>query len=286
MSSDGRARSGVDLDALADYTAGVLDGAGAAAVADLIATDVRWARAYSSLVAADAVVRADLHAAAAHQPSMPVDVAARIDAALAAEAAPTRGVVISLDAARARRRKIVTGVAAAAAAVVAVFGGLSLVPNMMSARDSAEAPAAGRADTGGEMGAPMMPSAPAPASAGAPVVLVSGRDYAPDTLRGLGLFLAEPRSDAASKSVAPAPPQALDAAGGALAGLVAPASLDTCLDAITSVHPGVVQLVDYATYLGEPALIVLVGQGQTSTAVAAGPDCGVAGAAIIAAVPA
>jgi hypothetical protein len=74
---------GVDLDRLADYVGGALDGTpDAAVVADLVATDARWADAYAALTAADAAVRADLAELAAVPEPMPADVAARLAGAL------------------------------------------------------------------------------------------------------------------------------------------------------------------------------------------------------------
>jgi hypothetical protein len=75
----------VDLDRLADFLSGALDGTPEAdAVRRLLATDARWSRAYAALVDADAAVRADLSAYATHSPPLPPDVADRLDAALRA----------------------------------------------------------------------------------------------------------------------------------------------------------------------------------------------------------
>jgi hypothetical protein len=73
----------VDLDRLADYVGGALHGTPeAATVAHLVATDPRWTRAHAELVAADALVRADLAVLAGEPETMPGEVAARLDAAL------------------------------------------------------------------------------------------------------------------------------------------------------------------------------------------------------------
>src|SRR5437762_2651621 len=74
----------VDLDRLADYVGGALDGTPEAdAVADLVATDPRWSAAYSGLIDADLAVRSDLAAVAREPQPMPPDVLSRLTAALA-----------------------------------------------------------------------------------------------------------------------------------------------------------------------------------------------------------
>jgi hypothetical protein len=73
----------VDLDRLADFISGALDGTpDAEAVRRLVTTDPRWSRAYAALLDADAAVRADLAAYAADTVALPPDVAARLDTAL------------------------------------------------------------------------------------------------------------------------------------------------------------------------------------------------------------
>lgn len=69
----------VDIDRLADYVGGALDGTPeAAAVADLIRDDQRWAAEYARLLAADVAVRADLAVLAARPERMPDEVADRL----------------------------------------------------------------------------------------------------------------------------------------------------------------------------------------------------------------
>src|SRR5687767_1509067 len=70
----------VDLDRLADFVGGALDGtADAAEVRRLITDDPAWAAAYTDLVTALDAVADDLVAYAAHRPTLPTDVAARLD---------------------------------------------------------------------------------------------------------------------------------------------------------------------------------------------------------------
>jgi hypothetical protein len=85
----GREFSGVDLDRLADYVGGALDGTpDATEVGRLIDEDPGWRAAYVALDAAMGRVRADLTRAGAGSEPMPTDVAARLDAALRSAGGP------------------------------------------------------------------------------------------------------------------------------------------------------------------------------------------------------
>ncbi|HET8681574.1 MAG TPA: hypothetical protein VFM54_06835, partial [Micromonosporaceae bacterium] len=78
----------VELDRLADYAAGVLDGTPQAEeIAHLIAAEPAWTAAYAELVNADQTLRGELAALRTVDEPMPAEVAARLDAALAAAAA-------------------------------------------------------------------------------------------------------------------------------------------------------------------------------------------------------
>jgi hypothetical protein len=278
----------VELDRLADYTVDALDPRDAAEVGHLIRTDRRWAEAYRNLVGADAMISDQLRRAATPI-AMPADVVARIDAALA-DAAPLATVVPLAVARQARRRRIVTGIAAAAAAVVAISGGLTLYGQ--SARESgttASAPDRGMAeDSSGNLAAPSAP--------GGARVLYSGRDYRPETLATLGRevppaptpapaagapdFSAKPDTSAKSAEQ----PQAA-AVPPSLSGLREPGRLTACLDAVRAVHPGTVTLLDYARFQAQPALIVVLRQASGGVVVAVGENCGINGADEKAAVP-
>lgn len=292
----GDTRHPVDLDVLADYTAGVLDGAEAARVADLIETDAGWAMAYEALVRAEAAVRDDLRAAAAVSDRMPEDIAARIDAALTS--LPERGgTVVSLDAARARRRRIATAIAGVAAAGVAVLGGLSLANTQMSggmeaadapvlAPEASDPPVAPRESDGGGSGD--MGSVTGDSSAW-PLVIASGRDYTTGSVRDLRAYAGAAPPAEVDKTSRPDmamgdAPRA--AAGGALARLAAPAALEACLAAINAIQPGQPVVVDFARYEGAPALVTLVRQTASSIIVIVGPDCGISDADVITTVPA
>jgi hypothetical protein len=293
----------VDLDALADYTAGLLDPADTAVVGDLVRTDPHWRHAHDALVAAEAAVLADLHTAAAVRLTMPADVADRIDAALAAERG--HGVVVPIEAARSRRRvpsrRLSTRVAAAAAGIIAVAGGLT-VATQFSARDSAgttaaEAPAMDRGAPGEALssgGAPEWSSATVQ-------VVTTGRDYtdatAAEIVREAAAVAppAQPQAQPAPSAEAGEAPTGAAAkysiladadlasrtAGGELARLAAPAALEACLTAVGSVIPGTPSVVDFARYQGTPALIILIRQRSASTVVIVGPDCAPGQASVI-----
>ncbi len=278
-----------DLDLLADFIAGVLDDAQTAEVAHLVATDTQWARTYDALIWADGAVRHDLNAAAGDAP-MPAAVAARLDRALLTARGATasrRPVVHS-----ARRKETAgrrawgrwAGVAAAAASVVAVVGGIT-VASQLAGRETPNAAAPQINSESGDRGAADVPppSAPTSAVSGQPSFVISGIDYQAATLSQLALAApvpahgAAPTSDDASK-VAEVPQLVREAAPAGLSRLTVLTELSACLAAIRVGHPGTVAVVDYARFGGQPALVVLVRQGATSTIVAVGPDCGLAGA--------
>jgi hypothetical protein len=60
--------------------------------------------------------------------------------------------------------------------------------------------------------------------------------------------------------------------------------MESCLAAVSSVHPGAVVAADFARYEGGPAVVLLVRGDNTSTVVAVGPGCGNGGADELAAV--
>jgi hypothetical protein len=305
----------VDLDLLADYAAGVLEPPAAAEVTHLISSDPAWTRAHADLVHADAAVSAELRAyAQAPVEPMPADVAARIDDALRA-AGSTNVVPITAaaggrgarsrprhaSAASAGRRRFATRLATAAAAAAAVIGGVAVVQNLGGdvARDS---PAGGmgshaESDQGAGVGGdPAAPEAPPTLYEGGPVVFATGANYEfgslsqfPSTVPrpAAAPSLGEGLASGDDKVVVPGdrvgPPRLNDKV-----------SLRECLAAIAAEHPGRVLAVDYARFEGQAALIVLVEAptafasgrfGVPGTVVAVGPDCGVSGADVRAAVP-
>ncbi|SCL15852.1 hypothetical protein GA0070624_0841 [Micromonospora rhizosphaerae] len=132
------------------------------------------------------------------------------------------------------------------------------------------------------------------ASAGAPAPLAaepfrttgparrSGTEYTPERLSaGNRSALPSPngRDKKQSADAAPGDPR-LSAAGG-LDRLAGPDALNACLAAITAEHAGgpvTVDLVDYASFRGQPALVVtFVDAGGARWAWVSGPECGVPG---------
>jgi hypothetical protein len=256
----------VDLDRLADYVGGALDGTpDAEAVRELVSSDDAWAEAYASLVAADALVRVELRALGGLVP-VPVDVVKRLDRALAQPAVPT-ATVHRLDA-RHRWRKAAIGLSAAAAAIVII--GLATVGVLRGMHGVASS------DSAGSTGA----MAPQKAAGAPPQVLTSDRDYSaatlgqvgrPSTLSGQGL--AGPESDTGT-GTAPR----TDNLAGPLARLTDPTARESCLTAIVGEYGGQVSTVDFARFNGTPALVAVVtGSARAPGArwiVVVGPACG------------
>ncbi len=269
-----------ELDRLADYTADALPATEAALVAHLVATDPRWSAAHRALHVADLAVRADLATAAVVPIRVPDDVAAQIDAALR-RLTPAGATVVSLAAARAKRRRAFTaGIAAAAATVVAVVGGIAF--NTSLTRSETASPTMAEADGPAGRDASTAP-APAlsaqagadPGIAGGTRILTSGTDYRLDTLSQLAAQ-APPAGQYDSKT-AESPQYTAGEAPGGLATLSTPAGLADCLRAVAASHPGAVVLLDYARFEGQPALMIVLRQAQSSMIIVVGPNCGAAG---------
>ncbi|MGE5829551.1 MAG: hypothetical protein ACM30G_14495 [Micromonosporaceae bacterium] len=269
-----------DLDRLADYAAGVLDRVEAAEVSRLIATQLSWADAYLGLVAADAMTKAQLRAdARARLEPMPSEVIARLDAAFQRidverltpmpSAAPA--VVVPLEPARRRRR--LTGLVAAAAAITAIAGGVTVATTMIGTTSQSTSGGAGGALAESDRNSGH-PAVPAPAQGG-PVFVATGTDYGPTTLAKVGRATSAPNAGVAEPSLGA--PKAINDAAERFSDFASGGSLSACLAALTQAHPGTVTVVDYARYLGTPALVVFIRTGTGGLAVAVGPACGMAG---------
>jgi hypothetical protein len=283
----------VDLDLLADYVSGALDGTSdAATVARLVATDPRWTQAHAALVAADALVRADLAVLAGEPEPMPDDVLARLDAALAAEPPlpdPHRphlsvlpgGRAVSTPSPRRRPWRLVAGIAAAL--VVVGLGVGSLVPRLESGGNS-HVTSGAASDASSNRAA--QPGAGGPGSADAGGVTASGADYNPDTLAALGAASltaqgAGPAKSRTESDSAKTPAREPAEVPDALRRLADPAARTACLNAIIAEYGGSPSLVDYARYRGSPALVVLLdgarGVAGRKWVVVVGPECGSGG---------
>ena len=282
----------VDLDRLADYVGGALDDTpDAEAVAHLVATDDRWARAHAALVAADAAVRSDLAALAASPEPMPDEVLTRLTAAFEAEPAGRPQLAVlpggrTATAPRRARRRWGPVIGVAAAVVVVGIGMVSVLPRL--------------ADTGGKSTAGSSAqdnrSAPSPALApdesqkpllaAGPPVRSSGADYDAQSLSGLGAQVPAPGSkntqpDGSGPAIKEAPEAGLNVPP-ALQRLAQPEARTACLAAIVGEYGGSVGLVDYARYKGEPAMVVVLDGALKSPdrkwVVVVGPNCGTGGA--------
>lgn len=309
---------GVDLDLLADYVGGALDGTPeAAAVERLIADEPAWARVHAELSAALSAVNADLCVLAAECEQMPDDLANRLTAALApgppvgdgkaVERAPRRSWSARSWSARSwsRRRWLPAVTAATAVLVLVGVGGTALVRDLTgpspasTTRHSAQDEAgSGQREFSGQMPA-AAPDAARPASpsatskeavqhgAGEPLVLATGTDYDSTNVARLAVAARNlaGRVDVYDNSLGQEttqPGTARAAAPPPLDRLTGSGALSACLAAIRSEHgrPGAsVSLVDFARYAGAPAVVVLLADPDGAEwAWVAGPRCGVVGA--------
>ncbi len=287
---------GVDLDLLADYAAGALEGSSDEQRASaLVASDPEWADALRSLRAADAMVRADLARLADTPEPLPADVATRLDLALRRAASgrierdhaeftedltddpESTGTTdlsgpVDLRAERLRRRFRIAAVASIAAGLLALAvpaGYLVLGQNSATDSESGLAATEGRSDAGAPEAVPSdAQGREGPAALGERTVpiIASGLDYSRNTISAVPGQRAETARTAPQKV-----PQELSR-------LLAIPALDDCLTAIRTSYPGAVTIVDYARFEGMPALLVAITEATGSTrVVVTGPDCGRSG---------
>jgi anti-sigma factor RsiW len=270
--------SEVDFDLLADYVGGALAGTpDQATVARRVADDPAWRAAYDELSDAMATVGSQLAALGARPEPMPVEVAARVDAALS-EAPPPLAVLPGggSEARPARRRPRWTAPIAVAAAIV-VFAGIGTGFWMNRTQSSNDSQVASSAGSAADRSAPVL--APSAALPPADDIHSSGMDYDAATLGK-----EVPRPFSATRGESANAPDAGPSAGKTLAGpltrLRSSADLEACLAAITAangVGPLTVESVDYARYAGKPALIVVFTAANGRFAWASGADCGAPG---------
>ncbi|MGN9916473.1 hypothetical protein [Micromonospora palomenae] len=307
--------SGVDHDLLADYLGGALDGTPEeASVARLVEQDPAWAEAYAALAPAVARVRADLADWAEPAPQMPLAVTERLTAALAgAGPAPADAPALTTPAdavtpagerhppvpaqsargpgrtagagrddatgpGRRRRRwaRLAAPVALAAASLAAVGLGVDHLLDTSGGGGTAESTVAG-----GDAA-----SATAPFRVtGAPQT--SGTDWTPQTLAGGATSTVLPQVATDRPGLAPggstekAPEADRRPSPGGLLRLAAPDALDTCLTGVAAEHGRgaiTVELLDYASFQGEPALVLRFADPSGERwAWASGAECGVPG---------
>jgi hypothetical protein len=286
--------SGVDLDLLADYVGGALDGTQEhATVADLVARDPAWQAAHDELRAGMTAVTAQLDAIGAASEPMPADLAVRLEEAFRQETPaprlePIRGGVRSSTAATRRRRWRWAVPIAAAAGVLALAGiGVDyLAGSSNTATDSRASSAGGAARAeNAPLAASGLPQVAAPPTADQ--IRSTGTDY---DLATLGSGASDRVEAPPAKSSTVAPGIAGEPGRAPLARLRPPAALLGCLNAIATANGAgtiTVQTVDYARFRGKPALVVHFSAANGKWAWASGPACGTPGAdaATLASVP-
>ena len=288
----------VDLDLLADYIEGALTPDEAARIEDLVDNDPAWAEMLAALTAALPSVDARLSAYAVETPPMPSEVAERITAslhALAADAAAPERHTTDRPAtnrpatnrpaadrpaadrpgasARRHRRRLLSNRWLQAAAILIIFiGGLTVVAKLGS-NSTAKSATSGN---GGEKSAiaGVAPSLPDMSTRPGLSVSASGKDYNASTLTGPvpGPAFTAHLSGPTGGDVEPAAPASVPAA---LSRLLDPSALNDCLTAVEATNSGIASAVDFASYQGQPALIVTIGAPEI--VVAAGPACGLPG---------
>jgi hypothetical protein len=307
--------SGVDIDLLADYVGGALDGTpDEAVVAALITEDTAWREAHALLTAGAATVTGQLQALGSAPEPMPAEVLARLDAALLEAAirppsddatigpavmepgtdgaAPARHLVAVPSGSRGRRaRRLRWAAPVGIAAGVLAFVGFAFQQQFAggASEDRATAGSAATAGAAAERALPQIAAGEELALPGGSVPLSeSGTAYRRQNLQqaaGALPFVAPPelgeqQSDDFPKA-APSAEQA-PASSSALNRLRVQAALRACLDAIAAEQGAgeiTPRLIDFAEFDGAPALIVeFTTTAGGSWVWAAGPECGAAGA--------
>jgi hypothetical protein len=299
--------SEVDIDLLADYVGGALDGTPEqAVVAGLVADDPAWRVAFDELSEGMAAVGVQLQAYGAVLEPMPADVAERLDAALASAVADPAPILLSLaapssprtvisgdggasvrplrgvrnDGFRPRRARWAAPLAVAAGVLAVVGFGLDYVTGPGSSNDSAKSAAGGQAMSA------QSGSADFGLSRNGPDILHSGIDYQAGSLGAVQpmsatgassptrQFVPGPTAEADKADEAPLPP------GSPLVRLEDATALQACLDAIAQADASAgfsVESVDYASYEGLPAVVVRFTAADGSWVWASGAGCGTPG---------
>ena len=276
----------VDIDRLADYIGGALDGADEAAVAQLISDDPRWRETYESLTPGMTAVGDELRALGSASDPMPADLAVRLEEAFSSAAEPQAqpapadrhlsSVPDTGGSPRRRRARWVVPIAAAAGVLAFAGFGVDYLAGQTGGSDSAESTAAGGAADQAAP-APMMGSDSAGREAAPSLrddqILRSGTNY---TAASLAAAPIQSFSSDGTRAAAPDAVAKGQLADG-LARLTDHAALQACIAAIAQLHGSgqiLVETVDYARYDDRPALVVHFTSDGATWAYATGPDCG------------
>jgi len=287
-----------DLDRLADFLAGALDGTPAEAeVRQRLEDEPTLASALERLAAASASVSDDLRAFAGNAEPMPADVADRLDAALAAAgdigtpdpagarggavldhrldqarsdgarpdgARPDRGHPRSTGPSRAdspgrRTRGQRLGRGRVIAMGVAAAAALVLVAGILIPQMSRDV----TSSTAGSAANHEDSSSVLGSERQGPQLVSSGNDYTRQTIGTvLGSLSAAPTAaEGYSQTSPPMGPRVVSGSGtgpAELGRLEDRTGLASCLSAVVVRHGGVVTLVDYARFEDQPALVVLL----------------------------
>jgi hypothetical protein len=309
--------SGVDIDLLADYVGGALDGTpDHATVAGLIARDPAWRAAHDALAEGMTAVGRELGALGAAPEPMPAEFAVRLDAAFGSGIAdpapidpelatpvvphlkPVRGDAsgrhltpvpdIAVDrpggerdrlTAANRRRKLRWAVPIAAAAGVLAFAGLGIDYLAGGTQSTSDNATTSAGGAARAENAPMAAS-DQPQVAAPPAagqIRSSGVNYDRATLRDASAAAFKAPVPKAASDV---PGSATDSVASPLARLRPPDALLACLDAIAQANGAgtiTVQTVDYARFEGSPALVVRFSAANGGRVWASGPACGAPG---------
>jgi hypothetical protein len=216
-------------------------------------------------------------------PRMPEEVSSRVLAALAAEPQPVAGAaVVALEQARPTRwRRLRQGLAAAAAVAAIVGVGAVGVTVFRETRVEMTAGDDAASGTAGELSSGAPPAAPGVGAPEAAFMSATGRAYTPDNLAAAAAELATRAALLANNRPAPSR-QAPDAAAGAdettLGRLRNPAVLAACVNGLTGGREVAPVAVDFATYQGRPAAIIVVPAAAANVldVFVVGPDCSAA----------
>lgn len=265
-------RMSVNYDLLADYVGGALEGTPEQErVAGLIATSPEWEHAAHELTTALGGVQRDLEILRQTAEPMPEDLAARFEGLFdRPRRDPLEPRVVTRHSkqagqAKARRWKRWAAPVAVAAAALGLFA-IGKLPTLV-------APAMNSADSG-RTSTEVAADAPG-AMAQVPVqTATTWQRYDRNNL-AQQQWLAQGAAPFSSRSgVDTATGKASEEGVEQLQRLLDQSALRQCLNAVNAVLPGTVDLVEYAYFEGNPALVISITSANGKWLFVAGPNCG------------